>query len=317
MLRSDGGGIGGTAVPTVVPMPDSARSSSSDAARTRPRRRCIRTRPVSRRSRPRVAVIDQMDVEWRSIGRTRPRGPRPAQGGPRDPGLGRLVFGDSGSATTGSGQPALPHALRPGRPYAASVRAGGARRGGAPGPGAPPGGRDTDPFITRLLVQVLVPGLVSVASKLRWGRGGDWRDGEEFFGELLTTAWCVVAEWSGQDRPLCRARPALRHPVPSPAPALPSKDLSKRFVSMRADDAADRTSSTETLLDELARALVDQGAGDDMPLEELQVLYSHNVLGYSIAELASPDRPGPPRPLHAARPGSPPPLRLTAPVRTG
>jgi hypothetical protein len=131
-----------------------------------------------------------------------------------------------------------------------------------------------------------VPGLVSVAGKLRWGHGGDWRDGEEFFGELLTTAWCVVAEWAGQDRRyavldlLSAIRCRLRRQL------FRSKDQSKRVISM-GEEAVDLRSSTETLLDELARALVDLGAREDMPLEELQVLYSHSVLGYSIAELAA------------------------------
>ena len=60
---------------------------------------------------------------------------------------------------------------------------------------------DADPFICRMLVQALVPGLVTVAGKLQWGRGGEWQDGEEFFGELLATTWLVLQEWSGQDRP--------------------------------------------------------------------------------------------------------------------
>ena len=60
---------------------------------------------------------------------------------------------------------------------------------------------DADPFIGRMLVQALLPGLVTVAGKLRWGQGGDWQDGEEFFGELLATTWLVLREWAGQDRP--------------------------------------------------------------------------------------------------------------------
>ena len=47
----------------------------------------------------------------------------------------------------------------------------------------------------------LVPGLIIVARKLQWGKGGDWRDGSEFFGDVLATTWLVLQEWSGQDRP--------------------------------------------------------------------------------------------------------------------
>ena len=131
-----------------------------------------------------------------------------------------------------------------------------------------------------------MPGLVSVAGKLRWGQGGDWQDGEEFFGELLATTWCVIAEWAGQDRRYavldllsairCRVRRQLFR----------AKDLAGRTVATGADDAIDRGTTAETLLDELARALVDEH-DQGMPLDELQVLYGHSVLGYSIAELAA------------------------------
>lgn len=220
-----------------------------------------------------------MAIEWRSIGRTGHAVRVLHEVAGRDPGLAALVFGEDGAPPVcptpcdlvthmrrASGRVARDEAARLVRVL---LREAG-----------------TDPFITRLLIQVLVPGLISVAGKLRWGRGGDWRDGEEFFGELLTTAWCVVAEWAGQDRRyavldlLSAIRCRLRRQL------FRSKDMSKRVVSMGADEAADRRLSTETLLDELARALVDHGARDDMPLEELQVLYSHSVLGYSIAELA-------------------------------
>lgn len=220
-----------------------------------------------------------MAAEWRSIGRTAHAVRVLREVAHNDPGLADLVFGKDG------GPPVCPTPCdlvahmrrasgRAARDEAARLVRVLLREAG------------TDPFISRLLIQVLVPGLVSVANKLRWGRGGDWRDGEEFFGELLTTAWCVVAEWAGQDRRyavldlLSAIRCRLRRQL------FRSKDQSKRVVSMGGDDAADRTSSTETLLDELARALVEHGARDDMPLEELQVLYSHSVLGYSIAELA-------------------------------
>jgi len=48
----------------------------------------------------------------------------------------------------------------------------------------------------------------------------------------------------------------------------------------------DRGTTAETLLDELARAVIDE-QGRGMPLDEAQVLYGNSVLGYSIAELAT------------------------------
>jgi DNA-directed RNA polymerase specialized sigma24 family protein len=237
-------------------------------------------------------VIDQMEVEWRSIGRSGLAVGALHAVARRDPALGRLVFGDGGGDGGGGGGgeaeggPArcpTPCDLvtymrrasgRVQREEAARLVRVLLREAG------------TDPFIPRLLVQALLPGLISVAAKLRWGRGGDWQDGEEFFCELLTTTWCVIEEWSGQDRPYavrdllsairCRARRQLFR----------AKDLASRIIAMGAEDVIDRGTTAETLLDELARAVIDE-RGRGMPLDEAQVLYGHNVLGYSIAELSA------------------------------
>ena len=227
-----------------------------------------------------------MDVEWRSIGRTRVAVRALREVARRDPGLGRLVFGDGDGDGDGDGEPALcptPCDLvthmrqasgRVQREEAARLVRVLLREAG------------TDPFIPRLLVQALVPGLISVAGKLRWGQGGDWQDGEEFFCELLATTWCVIGEWAGQDRPYavrdllsairCRARRQLFR----------AKELGSRVIAMGEEDVMDRGTTAQTLLDELARAVIDE-RGQGMPLDEAQVLYGHNVLGYSIAELAA------------------------------
>lgn len=232
----------------------------------------------AKRPRPRTLVIDQMEVEWRSIGRSRVAVRALHEVARRDPGLGRLVFGDSGVAQCPTPFDLVAHMRRATgrteREEAARLVRVLLREAGA------------DPFVPRLLVQALVPGLVSVAGKLRWGRGGDWQDGEEFFCELLTTTWCVIEEWAGQDRPYavrdllsairCRARRQLFR----------AKELASRVTVMGTEDVMDRGTTTETLLDELARAVIDE-RGQGMPLDEAQVLYGHNVLGYSIAELAA------------------------------
>jgi hypothetical protein len=244
----------------------------------------------TKRARPRTAVIDQMEVEWRSIGRSRFAVGALHAVARRDPGLGRLVFGDGddggdegGEAEGGPAQCPTPCDLvtymrrasgRVQREEAAHLVRVLLREAG------------TDPFIPRLLVQALLPGLISVAAKLRWGQGGDWQDGEEFFCELLTTTWCVIEEWSGQDRPYavrdllsairCRARRQLFR----------AKDQASRVIAMGAEDVMDRGTTAETLLDELARAVIDE-RGRGKPHDEAQVLYGHNVLGYSIAELSA------------------------------
>ncbi len=148
--------------------------------------------------KPRVALIDQMAAEWRSIGRSRTavRSLRDVAG--RDPALSLLVLG---SATGPESDP--PPCPTPCDLVEHMRRATGRvqREEAARLIRVLLREADADPFICRMLVQALVPGLVTVAGKLQWGRGGEWRDGEEFFGELLSTTWLVLQEWSGQDRP--------------------------------------------------------------------------------------------------------------------
>lgn len=235
-----------------------------------------------------------MSVEWRSIGRTELAVRALHEVARRDPGLSRLVFGEDGvgggdgdSGGGGGGQARCPTPCdlvthmraasgRVPREEAARLVRVLLREAGA------------DPFIPRLLIQALVPGLISVAGKLRWGEGGDWQDGEEFFGELLATTWCIIEEWAGQDRPYavrdllsairCRVRRQLFR----------AKDQAWRVVAVGSDEVLERGATSETLLDELARAVIDERErAQGMPLDEAQVIYGHNVLGYSIAELAA------------------------------
>jgi hypothetical protein len=233
-------------------------------------------------SKQRVALIDQMAAEWQSVGRSRAAIRSLNRVADRDPGLSLLVCG------AGGGPPPCPtpcdvleHMRR------ASGRA--QREEAARLVRVLLREADGDPFLCRMLVEVLVPGLVTVAVKLRWGRGGEWHDGEEFFGELLSTAWLVVQEWSGQDRPyavldlLSAIRCRLRRQL------FRSKDAAGRAVPFDPDAAAARSARTESDLEELARILIELHTDlhhEGMGPEEVEVLYAHHVLGYSIAELA-------------------------------
>ncbi len=143
-----------------------------------------------------------------------------------------------------------------------------------------------DPFICRLLVQLLVPGLVTVAGKLQWGKGGDWKDGTEFFGDLLSTTWHVLQEWSGQDRPyavldlLSAIRCRLRRQL------FRAKDQAAHVTTIRDDHFDTWVSRDESDLEQLARMLIDLRR-EGMRSDEAQVLYAQHVLGYSIAELST------------------------------
>ena len=124
-------------------------------------------------AKPRVALIDQMAAEWKSIGRSRTAVTSLRDVALRDPDLALLVLGPG----PGAGPPSCP------TPYdliehlrCATGRA--QREEAARLVRVLLREADADPFISRMLVQALVPGLVTVAGKLQWGRGGEWQDGE-------------------------------------------------------------------------------------------------------------------------------------------
>jgi hypothetical protein len=234
--------------------------------------------PMVNSSSKRVLVIDTMAAEWRALGRSR-HGVRALQHVARSDGdLARLVLGSGAEPPTCPTPFDLVEHMR-----RASGR--GERNEAARLVSVMLREADSDPFMTRMLVQVLMPGLVTVAGKLQWGRGGEWEDGNEFFGELLTTAWFVVQEWAGQERPYavldvlsairCRMRRQLFR----------SKDLSRKTVPLTSE-VVERSARGDTDLDELARVLVELRR-DGMREEDAQVLYTHHVMGYSMAELAT------------------------------
>ena len=144
---------------------------------------------------------------------------------------------------------------------------------------------NVDPLVVRCLMQALLPGLLTIATRLRWGQGGDWDDGGEFFSETLSTTWIVLFEWSGQDRPYavldllsairCRMRRQLFR----------ARDHQQLQVHLSAGIAEPGAVRSETDLEVLARTLIDLRR-DGMRAEDVEVLYAHHVLGFSIAELA-------------------------------
>lgn len=144
-----------------------------------------------------------------------------------------------------------------------------------------------DPLVPRAVLQALLPGLVGVARRLSWGRGGDWGTPPAFFADLMATTWELIADWSGEDRPyavldlLSAARCRMRRELQR------GRALGRRTVvgldpmTLRPDPW--RRGPTD--LDELARALEDL-AECDAHRADAAVLYAHRVLGYSITELA-------------------------------
>jgi DNA-directed RNA polymerase specialized sigma24 family protein len=224
-------------------------------------------------------LIDQLAVEWQSLGRTSASRRALESVARRDPGLAHLVHGTSTAPPVCPTPFDLVEHLRRARGRAQREEAARLVRVLL---------REArcDPFIGRLLVQALVPGLVTLAGKLQWGKGGDWRDATEFFSDVLATTWLVLQEWSGQDRPyavldlLSAIRCRLRRQL------LRAKDLGQLSTTLETDHAVARECRPETDLEELARLLIDMRR-EGMRTDEVEVLYAQHVLGFSIAELAA------------------------------
>jgi hypothetical protein len=144
-----------------------------------------------------------------------------------------------------------------------------------------------DPLVGRVLLQALLPGLVSVGRRLSWGSGGDLADAGSFFAELLATTWEVIVEWAGQDRRyaaldiLSAVRCRQRRRV--------VKERATREVSAAGIEPGDlagipAVAPGTTLEDELARA-IDDLPGHGLDPEEANLLYGWRVLGIPAAEL--------------------------------
>ncbi len=234
-------------------------------------------------TRQRILPIEQLNSEWRTLGRS-PAAVHALQHlADRDQTMAVLVRGaDDGRSPAQPPRCVTPCDLidymrqatgRRGREEAAALIRTMLRE--APG----------DPLIVRFLIQALIPGLLTVAKRLRWGQGGDWDDGSEFFSETLSITWMTLFDWSGQDRPYavldllsairCRMRRQLFH----------AKDHRQLQVQMTPGLTEPRATPSETDLEFLAKALIDLRQ-EGMRAEDVEVLYANHVLGFSIAELA-------------------------------
>lgn len=149
------------------------------------------------------------------------------------------------------------------------------------------------PLVPRAVLQAVLPGLVSVARRLAWGAGGEWEDGGAFFVDAVTTAWEVIVEWSGEDRPyavldlLSAVRCRLRRQL------LRHRTHATRLVTVTdpADPGTPPAPGTSASVEasgeeELARAL-DDLSGRGLDPADAAVLYAHRVLGYTMTELSS------------------------------
>jgi len=139
------------------------------------------------------------------------------------------------------------------------------------------------PMIRRALLQTLLPGLVGVARKLQWGRGQAEEPGA-FLADLITIAYELIEQWSGQTRPYaapdilnavrCRMRRAM---IPTSEGRTLSLDGpgGEAWVPLHRD--LDPTETIEALLADVRGEVDPVGAA---------ALYGREVLGLSYRELA-------------------------------
>jgi DNA-directed RNA polymerase specialized sigma24 family protein len=141
-----------------------------------------------------------------------------------------------------------------------------------------------DPMIAVAVVVTLTPGLKALARRMDWGAGGPWGEAEAFSGELLTTAWEVVSDWSGRRQEfmtpaiLTAVRKRLARQVRS----------WKREVSRRIEwsKIAEPEGVTESAIEELAR-LLDHAADHVISRGDASLIYAHRVLGLTMVEMAA------------------------------
>jgi hypothetical protein len=140
-----------------------------------------------------------------------------------------------------------------------------------------------DPIIVRALLQTLLPGLVSVARRLDWGRGRS-DDPACFLADLVTSLFELIAEWGGQHRRFAapdllnavRCRMRRRLDAEGASRVLALEELGPEGLPAVID--VDPTESLEALLLAGREELDPIGAA---------ALYGREVLGLSYREMSA------------------------------
>jgi DNA-directed RNA polymerase specialized sigma24 family protein len=141
------------------------------------------------------------------------------------------------------------------------------------------------PLVTRAVLQAIVPGLVAVARRLRWGSGGDWDDAGSFLADAIATAWEVIVEWSGVDRDyavldlLSAIRCRMRRQM-----VRQRTGREKTALGIDLDHVPGVHTPGATGADELVRAI--EQMGDRLDPIDAALLYANRVLGLTVTELA-------------------------------
>jgi hypothetical protein len=139
--------------------------------------------------------------------------------------------------------------------------------------------RADDALVRRCLLQTLIPGIVSVARKLRFGEGiAD--DPRTFLSDTLAEATDLLTDWAGQQR--AYAAPDLLGALRCRMRRRMLADKARRAELVAAPDRAG--SDDDHGHGTFAHGLAVAAASGDLGV---RLLYAKCVLGYSTAELAS------------------------------
>ncbi len=167
---------------------------------------------------------------------------------------------------------------------------------------------EVDELVALGILVALQPGLRAVARQLDWGRGGPWPGRESFGGDLVSTAWDVLASVGGTtlafpertvlrrvrqrlawQRRTVRRRTERERPVPDVELAGSSDpDVPRRpgwRPSVPGDAAVDVRLATLSVLDALSGALREARAVE-LSRSDVAIVYAHRVLGYSLRDIA-------------------------------
>jgi hypothetical protein len=135
-----------------------------------------------------------------------------------------------------------------------------------------------DPTVRRCLLQTLLPGIVSVARKLRFGEGiAD--DPGTFLSDGLAEASELLCDWAGQRRPY--AGPDLLGALRC---RMRRRMLSDKRRRTELTGLPDRVGPQH--VDHLAQLAADLREAADSGVPDTELVYARCILGFNAAELA-------------------------------
>lgn len=142
-----------------------------------------------------------------------------------------------------------------------------------------------DELVGITVVRALLPGLAGVATRMRWGTGGPWRDRGEFAADLVASAWTHVREHAGET--LARPAQTIVDQV--------RRSLRTQYERHRRDglrslpwDESNREPADHGIdaLSELALGL-GLVTGTLLTPGDANLILANRVLGYRLAELSA------------------------------